>query len=551
MTDNKTSPLMEAINALQLPFDPSRENEALDEISDLASKVSQSRDDLAVLLNEAADDWAASGNPNSLLRETINRLLGEGISAGSPIDGKTYLKLHKSIRNGTRSWMGLSHALASRLLSRTTLIHYLLRVEKFSCTQVARLLYATEASLDVPYQAVAVIASKLGLLPELNEEAVLDTLREADQGRNLALFPDGSILESCATAALEVAKWAPEFDLENSLRALSRHGEGIQGGIFWPYLQIIHWCCIPIEFFDHPASYLYEFAPRGKIAQTIFEPRKTYPTHTNNPVLNNAKAVQTLNASWARNRGGDNAQALVGILSLLESLPFGARRQVGRIVRAWLYRIIELQTIQLMFIQDSINIEAIERVVESVINSESSTGGVIEQRVVDALSLLAFQKQNWRPKGIGDSVNASNFSKHKLGDVEFANVANREAIALEAHGGHLSVTYVANHRRSLSRIIEQRLAESWAAIDDPTKWSISVVFVAHSRDETELPQGDQIHGVRVSYEYWDYRKLSEEANKNHNPPRRREVFNEHIIKALNQPTVRENVREKFRELAGL
>jgi len=545
MLNAMTQPLLQAINALQLPIDPSCETKALVAFRNLASGKSLSEDDAVVLLAEATDDWAVSDKANPFLVQTIKLLLAAS-SNNVPLDGGTYLKLYKTLRKGGNFWIGLSHTLTRRLLSRTKLIAYLLSTERFSCTQVARILYATEASLDVPHQAVAVIAKSIGHLPELDEKSI-KTLWEIDQSRSLALFPDSDVSDSCATAALEAAKWVPEVNLENILFALIGPREN---PIFWPYLQVLHWCCIPIEYFDHPTSYLYEFHPRGALGQALFlRYRERLQVATNNPILNNMKAVQTLNTTWAHNRGGDDAQALVAIVGLMESLPFGARRQVGQVIRAWLHRMIELHSVQLEPIESSINIQHIDKVVDFVVKQESKTQGVIEQRVVDCLSLLAFGKQG-KAKGIGDSINASNFSKHKLGDVEFANLDNRQAIALEAHGGHLSAVYVEDHLRSLSRIIEQRLAESWRSFDEPDKWSIKVLFVAHSFDSKELlPKKETVHGVKVDYKYWHYDTLKRLAYKRINDASCiGQVFSQYLIDELNKPTVRQEVRRTFNDI---
>lgn len=107
--------------------------------------------------------------------------------------------------------------------------------------------------------------------------------------------------------------------------------------------------------------------------------------------------------------------------------------------RAWF----ELETSTPVPLPTDLTAEDIERVVFfDIADNETYTQGVLEQRIVDGLALLAFSGEGWRPKGIGDSVNASNLSRRKLGDVEFTNVDGRTAIALEAHGGQLSINYV-------------------------------------------------------------------------------------------------------------
>lgn len=209
---------------------------------------------------------------------------------------------------------------------------------------------------------------------------------------------------------------------------------------------------------------------------------------------------------------------------------------------------IELCTVKPVLLDLTVTNDLFAAVTDYITENETYTQGVIEQRVVDCLAVLAFDGEGWRARGLGDGVNASNLSRHKLGDVEFANVDKRRAIALEAHGGHLSVTYVADHTRSLGRIVEQRLAESWLALDDPEAWNVKVLFVAHSRDADGLPLAKTLHGVNVTYEYIDYSELVERAVAVSSPSDRIAAFELHVVKRLNARTVRESVREKFREI---
>lgn len=432
------------------------------------------------------------------------------------------------------------------MLSRSSLIAHLLSEERFSCSQIARLLATTEASLDVSHGSVGFIARSLKLLPTLDSSAAGEHLWDADQQLSLALFPDSSVAETSAIAGAETEIWLPEVDVADLLNRLGRIGQ-TEAAPFWPYLQMLHWCLTPIEFYDHPASYLYEFAPRGSIGHRLFS---RYPASTGNPMLNNAKAVQTLNTAWSRNRGSDDAHALVGLLSAIESLPFVPRRQVARVLRAWLLRMIELCTIKPTLLDLPVTHDLFATVIDYTTRNQTYTQGVIEQRVADCLAVLAFDKPGWRALGLGDGVNASNLSRGKLGDIEFANVDQRRAIALEAHGGHLSSTYVADHARSLGRLIEQRLARSWAALDDPEAWAVEVLFVAHSRAVQGLPAQETLHGVTVTYRYLDYRELTEQAMAASTPEQRIAAFTTHVVDRLNAGTVRESVREKFRTIAA-
>lgn len=536
--------LSEAIASLQLPMTRANESAGVEAAELYLNTRSLSPSDGALLILESLDQWKRTGVPSTLLKEIVRIILSLDADLGQML-AANYFIIFGRLRSGTQDWNGLPHTTARRLLSRLPLLSHLLVAESMSCSQVSKLLKALENSLDVPYQAVGVIARALGHFPSLDISQAGDDLWEKDASLALTLFPDSGTAEACDIAGSEANKYLPETDVAHLLHQLSQISNP-SSPIFWPYLQILHFCCVPLEFFDHPASYLYEFAPRGQIAGQLFA---RYPTATGNPVLNNAKAVQTLDRAWARNRGGDDAHALVALLESLESLPHVTRRQLARVFRAWLYRVIELETSIPVPLPADLTADEIERVVFYIADNETNTQGVLEQRIVDGLSLLAFSGEGWRPRGIGDSVNASNLSRHKLGDVEFANVDDRTAIALEAHGGHLSVTYVKDHQRSLARIMDQRLEESWSALDDPSVWSVRVIFVAHSRDPLGLPESEVLSEVSIQYEYWDYAQLIAQATANTTRLGDDELFRQHAIQPLNLKTTRQSVRDKFLAIA--
>lgn len=148
---------------------------------------------------------------------------------------------------------------------------------------------------------------------------------------------------------------------------------------------------------------------------------------------------------------------------------------------------------------------------------------------------------------LGDSVNASNLSKRKLGDVEFANVALREAIALEAHGGTVTQSYVEGHRKSLMRIVEKRLEESWMSIDSPEHWHIRLIFIAHSYSG-DLPTHDMMSGVRVTYEYWNYDQLIEEAITHEIVESVPQVVSDYVFVPLNRQVVPQWIRDRTQKI---
>lgn len=535
----------QVVRGWELPLPIENEQLVVDAVAAIGTGKGLQFEDFALLLEQATERWQLNGAIDAQLRTAVDTALRFTSPVLDEIDAKAYFDLYKKLRSGGGDVASLTHATTLRLISRTPLIAHLLREERFSCSQVARLLAANEASLDVSYGSIVKIARKLDQLPQLDRSEAVDDLWDTDQSRSIVLFPDSSLPESNSLAGDALSRWLPEVDTERLLIRLSKSEEP-DAPQFWPYLQILHWCLVPIEFFDHPASYLYEFAPRGGNGEALFA---KYSVSTGNPFLNNAKAVHSLD-SWARGRGGDDAHALAEIVKTVDTLPFVPRRQVVRILRAWIVRVIELRTVEPVPIDIQVTDALFNSVAEYITEHETNTQGVIEQRVVDCLAVLAYDRPGWRARGLGDGVNATNFSRHKLGDVEFANVDKRCAIALEAHGGHLSVTYVEDHTRSLGRIIEQRLNESWGNLDDPEKWTVKVLFVAHSRAAIGLPVREVLHGVNVEYEYMDYAELVRLAKIDSSSEDRVAAFEMYVIDQLNEPTVRESARRKFCEIVS-
>ncbi|MCT2089575.1 hypothetical protein M3D92_09760 [Micrococcus terreus] len=544
MTEHDDSALHLALRSIQLPLPISAEPQAVDALKGLASSSDLTEDEFALILKNELAAWRQHGNIGDNLRASVAVALDFASPILNALDSRTYFRTYHKLRTGGKDVAGLNHQVAVRLLSRYALIVQLIKNELFSCSQIARLLQATEEGINVPYGPIAVLARELKIQPTLDAANADAPLWNRDADLSERLFPDASRVESCEIAAEQIQPWAPEGNMESLLSRLCE-AAGTSNEPFWPYLQMLHWCLTPIEFYDHPATYLYEFSPRGQVAMALFS---RYPTATGNPVLNNAKAVESVNHSWARNRGGDQAHALVELLRLVEALPYVGRKQVARILRSWLIRIIELMTIEVKPIRTVATPEMFALMSDHIARSETFTRGVIEQRVVDCVSALAFEKEGWRPRGLGDGVHASNLTRKKLGDVEFANVDAREAIAIEAHGGHLSTIYVKDHQRSLARIIDRRLRDSWNDLDDASAWHIKILFVSHSRAETEFPTNEIIHGVSVSYDYLDYFELINLAVSTSTPQERAGRFQSLVIDVLNRPNVRQIVRDKFKTL---
>jgi hypothetical protein len=229
------------------------------------------------------------------------------------------------------------------------------------------------------------------------------------------------------------------------------------------------------------------------VANAIFDVFPSELAPRGNPILNNFKAVDRITADWAESRDDnrEKARALVIIVETLSAMSFSPRRQISALIRQALIRYIEINTPASIHLGIITDLSVATRFLQRVAAAPTNTEGVIEQRVVDFLSALEFGLPDWRPRGLGDPVNATNSSSRKLGDCDFQNITERRCIAVEAHAGRLTDVYVREHLRTLRLNLPARL-EEWSRISDTDEWQWSLRFVVHSdrRSGTvDLPTG--------------------------------------------------------------
>lgn len=538
--------------SLELPLRADEEKDALIRLKEFAVSRDSfaSEDDYAFVLDNAINNWISNGEVEPELTQVVDVLLQGTTAENLGLTAESYFKMYAHLgAGGGRDWKALEHHQAVRLLSRCLLVHNLLLEERLSSSQISRLLANLESSVSVPYKAIQVLARHFHLTPSISQEQLDKEIWPKDAQRAQDEFVDSTLVDSCRLAQELANTWAPENSLERQLLDLtsSLDATSDENDAGWRYLQMLHWCCIPLEYYDHPASHVYEFSVRGNVATSLF--KRYSHVVTGNPFLNNAKAVAKLDRDWARNRSGKDAHGLVEILLFLESLPFKSRREIARVLRAWLVRLIEIRSSRHVPMESPPTWDTVQRICSLIAGSETNTKGVIEQRVIDSLSAARYSNAGWRARGLGDSVNATNLSRRKLGDVEFVFIKERVAVAIEAHGGVVTQAYFQDHRRSLARGIQQRLEDSWGSIDDPGSWTIQVRFVAH-RVSDGLPTKDEIEGVQVKYAYLSYDEFIQDTIESVAEEDVVNAFKIYYFDALNSMLVPQWIRNRADELVN-
>lgn len=544
--------LKAAVKLLQLPITDDEITQGIEKLIDNIPANLQGREiDYAYQLETSFAEWNESGVPGTVLREAVKLLLedSEISQRGGGFDTNTYFGLLRGLPPEKIAIDGsLSMQTMSRVLSQSLFITSMFLDEGMSCSQVSRVLTSFESKY-VPVEASTKVAAAFRIKPSVSVDEVRTTIA-FDKKNGEENFPDARLEESYQICERLCQLWVPEIEVITELENLS--SPYLRADSYYPYIQILHWATLVVEKYDHPVTYLYEFSPRGVAANALFD--EAYPNvNTQNPFLNLAKAVHQIDYSWLENRSESSAYALVNLLQKIDKLPYRARKEVSRIIRSWILYFIQLEDVPEDFPPFDVDFDAqTARTFSDAVNSaETYTRGVIEQRLVDALALLAFDGDGVAVRGIGDSVNASNFSKKKMGDLEFLNAGAKRSLALEAHGGQVTPGYVYAHLASLARVLEMRQVDNPEMQDEKGEWVITVAYVAHDFSDglDDLPT--EVSGFPIEHEFWSYEELTEKAFAEATDEEVAEIFNTYVRDALNSRNVLQSARDKATEIFAL
>lgn len=167
--------------------------------------------------------------------------------------------------------------------------------------------------------------------------------------------------------------------------------------------------------------------------------------------------------------------------------------------------------------------------VERVAASNSLTKGVLDQRLVDFLTMCAHDYDKWVARGLGSSVNETNASGRKFGDVEYLSLEDRRTMhAYEAHGGGLRDEYVQDHINSLVGTVDyfKGVAEDRG---EEFEREVEVAYVAH--DISRLSRfkdghAETIGGIPFTFRFMTFYDLLEEAGGIDSVSMQTELFDE-------------------------
>ena len=484
--------LREAFRLLQLPTLFSREAAAIQKFEEHLVALGQLSTDAVDWVKYELNGWSADSPSESLVS-----LVKAIVSVSEPVYGPRLAQQYFPLHGRLVSKFFLSHVEATALLSHALFAMRLAEEEGFSGAQLARVLASRDGRVTFTRQNMTALLGGLSLNVEF------DLLRtQAVYASDLALEPFYFVDANLEESADIVAEKARQLGLSDGIKtALKVLYPTPAANTFTPYIQILNFQAMLVEAFDHDVLDLYEFKPRGQPCIWLCS---TYPTNlagAGNPFLNNAKAVERLTDSWMRSKEGvqqAGARALLQILSSLDGLGVGARKELGLWIRLWILRAIRLAGPPGPGVPSPLTAQNVRSLLMRVAAGNTGTLGILEQRIVDAIGSTVHPQPHWRPRGLGDAVNATNISKRKLGDCDFQNSTDFQIVAYESHGGVLTETYLNEHLRTLAKAIELRKPEL-EGVADVENWQATIHFIAHQVTAQAVLPFD-VHGLQISVE---------------------------------------------------
>lgn len=497
------------------------------------------------VLEADAKNWEETGECPERLAFVIKCVLSACAGSLGYTLSQQYFDAHTKLTEQGE----LSARSARQLLGSARLAAHLLADQRMSCAQAARVLSAPFNESTYTWQQVQVLCRALDIpVPAVSAGAVEQLYRD-DASQQVSRFADSTDDVERELLAKRTSELGFHGDHEAVLNRFMRTG-------FDPALRIIaHHMLTVCEFYDHPPSIAYEFSPRGTASRYLQNRHPTY-RGKGSAILNLAKSAPSLDDNWAwgrkQNRRSD-ALALSALFFGLEQMAYSARRELAAWLRQWIVRTYARATAKPRLLEAVESGSAAIDLINRLIARETHTSGTVEQRVVDTLTAVLHPDERWHSRGRGDSVNAANLPRKKMGDCEYLRTnaqlrTNRGVlVAYEAHAGTLNDAYIEGHHRSLMQIIEQR-DEDLAALAKPDDWNMRVTFVAHERPGTLGVAPLEQDGYRVHTDAITYSELLGEARvQDPDGAKLLSMVNEHLIEPLNLPNVMQPTRDRVDE----
>lgn len=496
------SDICEALLAASLPIDPNSMEGAARLV---AGYYENAPEDIRIPIEEIPDRfnemwgfWLENPDgPSKELKDVIR--VAVGVDHEMEELANDYFKLEGKLEE--KQFMARSHAIA--LIGCAPLIRTLVVEQHLGLDRIRAILNVPTATFD----AINAVISSIGINPPFSSEKI-SAIHEADVADVAALFGDTEPDDAGDTFRGFLGSFS---------RCEALADDVIELGLisFEPYQFMLYFELLTLEMVDRfPGRAIYECTPRSSNVKALWN--SMYHPTQENPYLNNAKSVYSLDEAWAETKlsrqTGNGSIMLADAFGILAELPYTTRRRVAHIIRCYLILIADSRQVKTPL--EPINRDSIKAFIECVGAANSLTKGVLDQRLVDFLTRYIHPEEGWFARGLGSSVNETNASGRKYGDVEYLELSSRAHIeAYEAHGGGLRDEYVQAHINSLHETVLYRKHEAKLR-NEPYEMTVSVTYVAHDTSRlTDFRDGytEKIEGVLFEFRFLTYFDLLDAA----------------------------------------
>ena len=535
------SDISEALLAASLPIDPNSMEGAAKLVANYYEHASES---ISIPIEEIPDRFSEMWgfwleNPNKPSKE-LRDVIRVAVSVDHKMEqlANDYFRLEEKLEE--KQFMAKSHAIA--LIGCAPLIRTLVVEQHLGLDRIKAVLNVPTATFD----AINAVIGSIGINPPFSPERIA-AIHEADVADVAAFFGDTEPEDAGSTFRGLLGTFS---------RCEALADDVIELGLisFEPYQFMLYFELLTLEMTDRfPGRAIYECTPRSNNVKALWN--SMYNPTQENPYLNNAKSVYSLDEAWAETKlsrqTGNGSIMLADAFDILAELPYTTRRRAAHIIRCYLILIADSRQIKTPL--EPITRDSVKAFIERVGASNSLTKGVLDQRLVDFLTRCIHPKEDWFARGLGSSVNETNASGRKYGDVEYLELSNRSHIeAYEAHGGGLRDEYIQAHINSLHETVLYHKHEARLR-NEPYDMTVRVTYVAHDVSRlVDFHDGyaEEIEDVPFEFRFMTYFDLLE-AEGLEAAAANLESFNELIHHRISRLPDAYALKRRYQEITGL
>jgi hypothetical protein len=241
--------LLRTLRPLQIPSRPDREQEVAQAVSEALSTANVADKDQEVYLSGLIDEWQAEfGVPDGELR----RLVRAGIKAGVPGDqgdllARGYPALYEKLSEG------FPPKEIAGLISQTPFAADLASGQHMSATQISLLLGQRLGGTVVPWKTTQQLLASVRLTPKLERELV-EAVTLRDEAELESRFADAAAEDAAEIVGRAADSLGFQGDCGLLLATLFPSLDSLEETAHLPYLQVLEFQCLTLEFFDHPLN---------------------------------------------------------------------------------------------------------------------------------------------------------------------------------------------------------------------------------------------------------------------------------------------------------